>query len=90
MENQSEHIRLNLTSRLILGATAALGLALLASAAPSAVSASGRAPLVSASSLQTLSSAPGISLARAQGSDDEDCVRVTVGGSTPNRLVCAE
>ena len=90
MDNQNDHIRLNLTSRLVLGATVALGIGLLAGSTPSNVAASGRAQMVSAASLQTLSNAPGISLTRALGADDEDCVRVTVGGATPNRVVCAQ
>ena len=90
MEDRSERIRLNLTSKLILAAAAALGLGVVVSSAPTDVAASARTHLKPIAALRPLSSAPGIRLSRAQGADDEDCVSVApAGGATPNRLVCA-
>lgn len=90
MNESNEKIRLNLTSRAILAATVALGLGVAVFSAPTAVVAHDRTKLKSVASLQTLSDAPGIALARAFGRDDEDCVSVATGrGSTPSRLACA-
>lgn len=90
MNESNETIRLNLTSRAILAATVALGLGVAVFSAPTAVVAHDRTKLKPIASFQTLSDAPGIALARAYGSEDEDCVAVATGrGSTPNRIACA-
>ena len=90
MEQTSEHIRLNLTSRLVLATTLALGLGVAMFSAPTDVAALGRAKLKPLAAVHTLSSAPGISLTRAYGADDEDCVAISPGGgATPRGVTCA-
>ena len=89
MEQTAEKIRLNATSRAILVLTAALGIGVVVFSAPTSVAALDRGKLKPVASMQTLSSAPGISLTRAYGADDEDCVAVAHGGgATPNRMIC--
>jgi len=80
---------LNLTSRLILAATVALGLGAAVCTAPSSVAALGRAPLKAPVVVRPLSDTPGIAVTRAYGRDDVDCVaRAPAGGATPGRLIC--
>jgi len=75
MEQTDEKIRLNATSRAILALTAALGIGVVVFSAPTSVAA--------------LDRGKGISLTRAYGADDEDCVAVAHGGgATPNRMIC--
>jgi hypothetical protein len=90
MEQASENFRLNLTSRLVLAMTVAFGLGVAVFSAPTDVAALGRAKLKPTTAIRTLSSAPGISLTRAYGVDDEDCVAVSPGiGATPKGVSCA-
>ena len=89
MGQSDESIRLNLLSRAILGATAAIGLALAVFAAPTNVGAFVRPQFRPGIELHRLSDAPGIALKRAYGREDEDCVVIAPrGGATPNRFVC--
>ena len=89
MGQSDESIRLNLLSRAILGATAAIGLALAVFAAPTNVGAFVRPQLRPGVAIHRLNDSPGIALKRAYGGDDEDCVVIAPpGGATPNRFVC--
>lgn len=87
---QNSTTSLNAVSRVILAATALLGLAVVVTAAPTNVAALARQPVEQAAAQKTLSAAPGIMLSRAYGVDDEDCVAVSHGGATGEKLVCMQ
>lgn len=82
--------RLNAFSKVILAATAAVGLAAVVCAAPTNVAAYGRAPIKAPEASRTLSAAPGLVLTRAaRGGQDEGCYAVsTADGASRSAMFC--
>ena len=86
----AEKPRLNVLSKAILAATAAVGLAAVVSAAPTNVAAYGRATIKAPEAARTLNAAPGLVLTRAaRGSQDEGCFAVsTADGASRSAMFC--
>ena len=86
----AEKLRLNVLSKAILAATAAVGLAAVVSAAPTNVAAYGRATIKAPEAARTLSAAPGLVLTRAaRGSQDVGCFAVaTADGASRSAMFC--
>ena len=90
MTAPAEKPRLNVLSKAILAATAAVGLAAVVSAAPTNVAAYGRATIKAPEAARTLSAAPGLVLTRGvRGSQDEGCFAVsTASGASRSAMLC--